>query len=168
MTTTLPISPAAQALIDAVKACKGQFINAAFTSTVKPAAANKHLTLTKETVGVFRSGIDYAQLASVKEGIASGERGEVESLPWGQWALFPWIIVHKETEYIRLYPVAGNIPAVTYFVDGTEVAKIDFQAHLTPSQLADKEAPACITKKLAEIHFLGCYTGAEVEATPAA
>lgn len=156
-TPTIQISPAAQSLIDAIKGCRGQYIKASFTSIVKGAAAHKDKVLTKETVGVFRSGIDYANLSSVKEGIASGERGEVQSLPWGEWALHPWLISHKGEEYLRLYPVDGQRSMVVYFVDGTEVEKATFQSCLTPSQCAEKDAPACITKKLAEVAFLGCW-----------
>lgn len=155
--TTPTISQAAQSLIDAIKGCRGQFIRASFTSVVKGAAAHKDKVLTKATTGVFRSGIDYANLKAVKECIASGDRGDVESLPWGEWALFPWIIIHKETEYVRLYPVDGQRNEVHYFIDGTEVDKTAFQACLTPSQCAEKDAPTCITKKLAEIRFIGCY-----------
>jgi hypothetical protein len=156
-TPSKPISQAAQSLIAAIENCRGQFAKCAFTSTVKGAAAHKDKALTKETVGVFRSGIDYANLKTVKDGIASGERGEVESLPWGEWALFPFIIVHKESEYLRLYPVPNAAMEVTYKVDGVEVDKATFQSYLTPSQCAEKDAPACITKKLAEIRFMGCW-----------
>lgn len=156
-TPTIQISPAAQSLIAAIENCKGRFSRCSFTSEVKPAAAHKDKKLVKTTTGVFRSGIDYAELSSVKEGIASGERGEVQSLPWGEWALFPWVISHKGVEYVRLYPAQGQRSTVVYSVDGAEVDKTTFQTYLTPSQCAEKDAPTCITKKLAEIRFIGCY-----------
>lgn len=166
-TPSKPISQDAQSLIAAIENCKGRFSKCSFTSEVKPAAAHKDKKLSKTTTGVFRSGIDYAELSSVKEGIARGERGEVESLPWGEWALFPWIIIHKEVEYLRLYPAQGQRSTVVYTVDGSEVDKATFQAYLTPSQCAEKDAPACITKKLAEIRFIGCYEAPTEEACEA-
>lgn len=158
MESTIDISPAAKSLIAAIEKCAGRFIRASFQSTVKPAAAHKGKILIKSTVGVFRSGIDYANLASVKDGIESGVRGEVEPLPWGQWALFPWIITHNGAEYVRLYPVPGQVPQVAYSINSEPCDKATFQACLTPSQCAEKDAPACITKKLAEIDLLGCWT----------
>lgn len=155
--STPSISPLAQGVIDHIKSCKGQFIRVRFTSNVKGSASSKLKALSKITEGIFRSGIDYANLKKVKDGIESGERGEVESLPWGEWLLPPWIIGHKDTEYLRLYPVDGQKMDVTYIVDGQTVDKATFQSYLTPSQCAEREAPACITKKLNEISILGCW-----------
>lgn len=166
-TPSKPISPAAQSLIAAIKGCRGQYIRAQFDSTVKGAAAHKDKLLTKTTTGVFRSGISFENLASVKDGIASGERGEVQPLPWGEWALHPWILTHKDVEYVRLYPVEGQRSEVHYFIDGAEVDKAAFQACLTPSQCAEKDAPACITKKLAEVRMLGCWEAPTEEACEA-
>ena len=59
---------------------KGHFINATFKSEKKPAAAHKEISLEKRISGVFRAGISFENLSSVKEGIKSGERGEVQSL----------------------------------------------------------------------------------------
>lgn len=165
-TPSKPISQAATDLISAISKCKGQFACCSFTSTIKGAAAHKDKVLTKRTTGVFRSGINYANLFSVKEGIASGERGEVQSLPWGEWALHPWIIIHKDVEYVRLFPVEGQRSTVVYYVDGVEVDKATFQIYLTPSQCAEKDSPSCITKKLAEVAFLGCYTAPAQEESP--
>jgi len=157
------ISKTAESLIASIKSCKGHYIRAKFTSNVTPAAAHKEKQLSKITTGRFRSGIDYANLKSVQDGIASGERGEVEPLPWGEWALFPWIILHKGVEYLRLYPVQDAAMDVLYVVDGANVTKEQFQELLTPSQRAEKPAPACITKRLAEVEFIGCWENPELE-----
>lgn len=160
--TPQSISPITLDLISKIEKCRGQYIRARFTSIVKPAAASKHHALSKITEGAFRSGIDYANLKQVKEGIASGDRGEVESLPWGEWLQFPWVIGHKDTEYLRLYPVEGQKMNVIYIVDGQTVDKEQFQEHLTASQKFDGPPPACITKKISEIDFLGCWENPEV------
>jgi hypothetical protein len=113
--------------------CKGQFINATFVSESKPKAAFKQVKLTKRTEGVFRAGIDYANLKPVIEGIAEGSRGEVQSLPWGVWEHFPYTITHNGQRYIRLYPTDNCKLKVQYLVDGTEVTKETFKTYLTPS-----------------------------------
>lgn len=116
--------------------CKGNFVKVFWKSNPSPAAVHKKngVILEKVTNAVVRAGIDFANLSSVKEGIANGERGEVQSLPWGEWKHFPYIITHKEKEYIRLYPSVANTPKVKYFVNNAEVSKEDFAAYLTPSE----------------------------------
>jgi hypothetical protein len=169
---SLPISPQAQTLIDTVKSCKGQFIRVEYRTTVKTAAAHKDVTITKHVNGVYRTGIDYANKASVKEAIENGERGEVQPLPWGQWAVFPWIIVHKGAEYVRLFPVSSvtSKPDVRYELEseswpehnGTNISEDVVAKFLTPGDKAklyeqDRDVPECITKKLVDVNVIGCW-----------
>jgi hypothetical protein len=135
---------------------KGCFVSVSFKSEKKPSAQFKGVELVKVTNGVFRSGIDFANLSSVKQGIASGERGEVQSLPWGEWVSFPYIISHKNQEYVRLYPVANpnSKLEVTYFVNGTQVSKDEFNGYLTPSD-AKSSAVECFTVKASNILSIG-------------
>jgi hypothetical protein len=129
----------------------GQFVSASWASNPTPAAAHKKtgVVLEKRTRAVVKTGIDFANLKEVKQGIASGERGEVESLPWGEWAVFPYLINHKGAEYLRLYP-AGGKPDVEYFVNGKKVDRETFKSYLTPSAAAEMdkgEAPITFTVK---------------------
>ena len=161
MTTTTSLS--AQQITQKILNSKGQFVKAFWKSEPKPSAAFKQVKLEKITEGVVRAGIDYANLSSVQQGIASGERGEVQSLPWGEWKknsdgtdCFPYIIEHKGTDYIRLYPSIHR-PHSTFFVDGSEVDKNTFAGYLTPSEATkllkptEDDVPACFTIKLENI-----------------
>lgn len=134
-----------------MQAAKGSFQTVTWASQVKPRAEFKGLALSKQTTAVCKAGIDYANLSSVKNEIASGERGEVESLPWGEWETFPFTIAHKGERYVRLYPAAqSNQTATKYFADGKEVDKSQFKSFLTPSDVARMESgerPACFTVK---------------------
>ena len=146
----------------------GQFCRAVFTSEKKPAAKHKHRKLTKRTSGVFRSGIQYKNLGAVKEAIASGERGEVGKLPWGEWETYPYVIQHKGARYIRLYPPHKRdendvlVPdwdashlQVEYYVDGEKVEKEVFNSYLTPSAArAHANAPHCITVEIDNVEVL--------------
>ncbi len=169
-----PISPQAQSLIETVKSCKGQFVRVEYKTNVKTAAAHKDVTITKLVNGIFRTGIDYANKASVKAAIASGERGEVQPLSWGEWAVFPWIIIHKGAEYVRLYPVshATAKPEVRYtisdpkrasgFTENWPATKDEVGPYLTQGDKAklfaeDREVPECITKKLVDVSIIGCW-----------
>lgn len=133
----------------------GQFVKVSFKSTKKPAAAFKGTELVKVSSGVFRSGIDFANLSSVKDGIANGERGEVQSLPWGEWVSFPYIIAHKGEQYVRLYPSVGHKVEVKHFVNGKEVSKEEFNSFLTPSDAKPSAGVECFTIKASNIISVG-------------
>lgn len=169
----MQISQQAQELIAAVKGCKGQFIRVEYRTSVKLAAKHKGITITKHVSGIFRTGIDYAQKASVKDAIEAGERGEVQPLPWGEWAEFPWIIAHKGAEYIRLYPVASQSTTTRYLIEkdgvpqpavpGTTI-KEQVATYLTPAEKEallnpdpERKALECITKKLEDVTLIGCW-----------
>lgn len=133
---------------------KGQFMRAAWKSNPKPASAFKHVNLEKRTTTIVRSGLEFQNLATVKEGIESGERGEVQELPWGSWVFYPYLIKHNESYYCRLYPT-DSIPIVRYFANDQEVDKETFASYLTPSEAkkltGDKEKPECFTIKMENV-----------------
>ncbi|CAB4167431.1 hypothetical protein UFOVP861_22 [uncultured Caudovirales phage] len=169
----MQISTSAQSLIDTVKTCKGQFVRVEYKTTVKLAAAHKNVQVIKHVEGIFRTGIDYAHKASVQAAIASGERGEVQSLPWGEWAVFPWIIAHKGAEYVRLYPVQSQHCTTRYEIlkDGVPQSAIlgtsikeQVSEYLTPAEKekllnpdSDRAPLECITKKIEDVKIIGCW-----------
>lgn len=153
---------------DKILNTKGSFVKVSWRSNPTPAAAYKKdgVVLEKHTTGVVRAGINYANLSAVKQGIEDGERGEVQELPWGQWkvdengkSLFPYIIEHKDEEYIRLYPSEGNNHRCisTFYVNGEPVDKEDFAKYLTPSESkkllepTEDDKPLCFTIKAKNI-----------------
>ena len=133
---------------------KGNFVSASFTTTKKPASAHKLRKLQKSTTGVFRAGINFANLGSVKTAIANGERGEVQPLPWGEWYEFPYVIKHKEQFYLRFYPAKNAKLEVTYLVDDKEVTKEVFNSFLTPSDAKERENFECFVVKCDNITAL--------------
>lgn len=160
---TKTVSVTAAEILEKIKSAKGEFIKASWKSNPKPAAAHKNVLLEKQTVGVVRAGINYANLSAVKQGIEEGTRGPVEELPWGSWSvdsegksLFPYLINHKNTEYIRLYPSEGinHVPKSIFFVNGEEVTKEEFAKYLTPSEARkllepkEEDKPLCFTIKM--------------------
>jgi len=149
-------------------ATKGQFIKVSFQTEKKPAAAHKGISLKKITEGVFRAGINFANLMSVKEGIENGERGEVQPLPWGRWTNFPYLIEHKGQTYVRLYPAVNGKVNVQYFVDGVATDKTTFNSYLTPSEANRNDPVECFTVKADNIIYLGNEVAETVEAAEAA
>ena len=153
MTQLDPLS--AEAIKNKILNSKGQFVKASWKSNPKPAAAHKHIMLEKHTVGIVQAGVNYANLSAVRNAIADGERGEVEELPWGSWKTYPYIIEHKDQEYIRLYPSNGNnhIPKSIYYVNGIATDKEEFAKYLTASEArkiltpSEEDRPLCFTIK---------------------
>lgn len=174
MNTTTP-STSAESIKAKILNSKGQFVKASWKSNAKPAAAFKDVLLEKHTVAVVRAGIDYSNLAVVKEGIASGERGEVGELPWGStWkidsegnSMFPYVLTKTDsktgevTDYYRLYPSVSNRAKSVYFVNGEEVTKDVYATYLTPSDAkkilnpSSDDTPLCFTIKAQNV--LGIY-----------
>ena len=113
----------------------------------KLAKGNKDKTATKKVTAVTRTGLNHANLAVNKD-------RETGALPWGEWAVHPYIITHKGADYGRLYVVDGTVKAV-YYIDGVEVTQEQFQAILIPSaQKAERPSGGCITPKLESITLL--------------
>jgi hypothetical protein len=155
---TLQVPSGLSGVADRFFNCKGQFINAAFVSDVKPKAAFKQVKLTKRTEGVFRAGIDFSNLKPVLEGIADGTRGEVQSLPWGVWEHFPYTILHNGQRYIRLYPTDNCHLKVQYFADGVEIDRETFKTYLIDSdvkRMESSEKPLVICPKESNIIKVG-------------
>ena len=149
-------SLSAAEMVEKIKSAKGEFIKASWKSNPKPAAAHKGVLLEKVTTGVVRAGINYANLSAVKDAIEAGGRGEVQSLPWGEWSMFPYVINHYGKEYLRLYPSEGinHVPRSIYYVNGEEVDKETFAGYLTPSESkkllepSEDDRPLCFTIKM--------------------
>jgi len=161
MTTTNKQLDAAS-VRDKILNAKGSFVKAAWKSNPKPKAEFKNILLEKNTVAVVQAGVNFANLSSVKDAIAAGERGEVQELPWGKWyedkltgkSWFPHVIEHKDELYLRLYPSQGNNHKTTsvFYADGKEVTKDEFAAYLTNSDakklLEPEKDLLCFTIKL--------------------
>lgn len=120
---TVELSASAKRFVAMVESRKGQFVRVQWKSTPVVAAAHKG-RVQKIVTATTQTGVDYANLA-VNEGRETG------SLPWGEWALFPWIIVHKDREYVRLTGVR-NV-TTEWFIDGESVSKADALELFTPS-----------------------------------
>lgn len=155
-TTSQPLS--AMQVLNKILHCKGQFVKVFWKSNPTPSAKHKtSVVLEKVTEGVCRAGIEYTNLKPVKEAIERGEKSENEPLPWGSWMLYPYLIEHKGSIYIRLYPSEANNPKSKFLVNGEEVTKDVFATYLTPSEAKkllepkEEDRPLCFTVKMENI-----------------
>ena len=149
------INSSVESKLNQLQGKAGQFVSAEWVSVTTPAAAYKGNLLEKVTKSVVRTGIDFSNLSTIKEGIENGTRGEVGKLPWGEWKQFPYHITHKGADYIRVYPVKGTKPKVDYKVNGQVVDRDTFKKYLTPSAQAslEGEVPECFTVKAENVSF---------------
>lgn len=131
-------------ILSIVSNLSGQHIPVSFKTEAKPAAAHKSVKLEKLTKGTYRVGISFENLKGIREGIESGERGEIQAPKGKKWVQYPFHLKNlaETTDYLRLYyPTGGFIqrPSVTYFVDGKEVEREEYTTFLTPSDAKPKE-----------------------------
>lgn len=119
-------------------------------------------SIRKRTLAYVRTGIDYANLASVANGIANGERGPVGPI-WngkGEWQTFPFIVRHVDTgaDYVRLYPASfANLkPSVQFLFKGQPITLDDARGDLLASELRhDDGPPDCFTVKAGDVIAIG-------------
>jgi hypothetical protein len=144
-------------IYDTLRQKKGQHVQICWQRAAKILQSCAY-QIEKQTIAYCRSGINYANLAQVKESIELGLRGDVQSLPWGQWDLFPFIISHKGVEYVRLYPaVFDNLkPTVNWFMNSTPMDFSKLAPYLQASEKKkEDEKPICFTVKAESVRWIG-------------
>lgn len=132
----------------------GAFQSLTWQTSPKPAAAHKGRTLVKQTTMVCRTGVEYANITTVAMRLSEqGRTAEDLTLPWGEWAVYPYLIVHKGEEYLRVSPAVGARPRSTYSVDGAEVDAETFYGFLPPSARPQpgEPAPEVLTIKVSNL-----------------
>jgi hypothetical protein len=147
----------AKQIVENLQNHKGQHVQACWTRPMKT-RKDVPMSIVKRTCAYVRAGIDYANLRTVKEGVESGERNEVQGLKWGAWSEFPFIIAHKGVDYVRLYPaVFANLkPTVEYSIDGKPATRAEIEPYCLASEFRerDEETP-CFTLKADSIVSIG-------------
>lgn len=139
-------------IMEALKGKKGQHVKAVWQRVCKTKKAFDGI-VAKRTECYVRSGINYANLANIRQGIEKGEREPVQGLPWGQWreGCVNYIIDLGDKEYIRLYPaVFDNLRAnVEYTLNGVPATYAKVEPFLLASEKrsTDDERPECFTVK---------------------
>jgi len=144
---------------------KGQHVQLTWVrpvDTLKSAA----VSITKRTCAWVRTGINYANLASVKDGIEMGTRDEVQPLPYGQWRAgwVNYIIDHTpkgasaNVEYVRMYPpVFDNLshPTVEWTMDGVPTTYEAVEPYLKASEKRKERAKECFNVRAEYVVAIG-------------
>lgn len=143
----------AKQIVDALQNHKGQHLKVIWERQCKAKGA----TVEKRVTAYVRSGIDYANLKTVREAIEARERGEVQPIwnGFGEWAQFPFVIRHvtKGTEYLRLYPSSfKNLrPSTEWKMNGKKTTYKKVERFLKSSELKKDEIPSCFTVKAEDV-----------------
>ena len=125
------------ALLNKLLERKGQI--ATFT-TERPLKVRKNEpAITKTSTFQARVGVDYDNIQAVQDKRASGELPEENAgLPWGTWAVFPYIIEHKGESYFRCTRIRNNfIPKTVYTRDGVVISKEEAKAAALASEFKE-------------------------------
>jgi hypothetical protein len=129
---------------------KGQFSKAVWARDCKVKVGASPLT--KCTVMTVRAGINYDNMKAVQEKRENGELPETNGgLPWGQWAIFPYVIEHKGNRYARLYPSKDINTRIAYYDNkGTLRTYEEIEHALLASEKRkdDGKTIECITVKM--------------------
>jgi hypothetical protein len=136
-----------QAFLEKLMTRKGQIVT---VKTKRPMKMLKHMEQVFKTSDFqCRVGVDYDNIATVKEGRANGELpAENQGLPWGEWAVFPYIIRHtkkgatQEDLYVRCTMLNNGYRKAPVFelADGTVLSKDDVKAMTAASEFKDSDS----------------------------
>jgi hypothetical protein len=111
-------------MLDLLMSRRGQIVTVKTTRPVKMKKGQAEVTKTSEFQ--CRVGVNYENMAAVKEGRANGEMpAENQGLPWGEWIEFPYTIGHKGETYVRCTMLNNAFRRAPVFTlaDGTVVDK---------------------------------------------
>ena len=129
--------PQVQQFLDTLLSRKGQIV------TVKTERA---LKVRKDKPAVMKAsefqcrvGVNYDNIQAVKDKRADGTLpAENAGLPWGEWALFPYVITHKGEYYVRCTVVRNNFrKAPVYTMNGVEISKEEAQVIALASEFRE-------------------------------
>lgn len=111
--------------LQAVSGVKGANLSATYQRKCKTRKGVEDI-VEKRTTKIVRTGVNYSNIGDVIQARANGDLpADPQSLPFGQWVEFPYIIEHKDQEYFRMYPASGLQfeDKVEFLLNGQPVAQ---------------------------------------------
>lgn len=121
---------------------KGQIVHMTLNRAIKVRKSAGPVNVRKISTCYGRVGVNYD---NQKDVVAKRETGELPTenagLPWGNWAVFPYVIEHKGAFYFRFATVKNNdcaLPEARYFLNGDEVSAETVKSLTLASEWTDK------------------------------
>jgi hypothetical protein len=140
-----------QAYLDTLLSRKGQIVT---VKTQRPVKMKKgQPAVMKASEFQCRVGVNYDNIKAVQEKRESGELPkENAGLPWGEWALFPYVIAHKGEYYVRCTMLHNGFrKAPVYTIEGVEVDKEAVKAMALASEFREGDDNDVFNIKLSSI-----------------
>lgn len=141
----------------------GSFTKVVYKTSLHADKDHKGIEVVKMVKAVVRFGVNYGNMASVKQKAAQkaalGLATSMNSLLWGTWKN-RFLIENKGQLYVRLACPKNNVnlkPVVLgYYVNGQEVSKEDAMAITRPSDWTQRDDDLDVyTKKIEDIISIG-------------
>jgi len=129
--------------------------------TVKACKVRKgEQAITKQSEFNCRMGVNYDNMAAVQEKREDGTLPAVNAgLPWGEWAIFPHLIHHKGTFYIRCTTLAGNSRKATYFRGNAEISSDEAKLTCLASELPKHDEDVTLDVFTVKVESIGKING---------
>ena len=126
-----------QAYLDTLLSRKGQIVTVETERSMK--VRKNQEAILKQSEFQCRVGVNYDNIQAVKDGRADGSKpAENAGLPWGEWALFPYVITHKGEYYVRCTVVRNNFRKAAKFIrGGAEISKEEAQVACLASEFSE-------------------------------
>ena len=108
-----------ETIIETIKTIKkGTFISIEYKTIKKPLAKHKESIIEKHSIGTYRLGIEYANMAANKD-------KETGPLPYGSFKLDfkDYIIEYGDKKYLRVYTSVKHKTISKWFLNGVETTK---------------------------------------------
>lgn len=140
-----------QQYLDILLSRKGQIVTVKTQRPVKMKKGQPAVMKTSEFQ--CRVGVNYDNIKAVQDKRESGELPkENAGLPWGEWALFPYVIQHKGEYYVRCTVLNNGFrKAPVYTMDGIVVDKAAVQAIALASEFREGDDNEVFNIKLSSV-----------------
>jgi hypothetical protein len=143
--------PVIQGFMDTLLSRRGQIVT---VNTERPMKVRKgQEAITKTSEFQCRVGVNYDNIKTVIEGRASGDKpAENAGLPWGEWALFPYVITHKGEYYVRCTVLRNGFRKAAEYRRGDQlISKEEAQIACLASEFKDGDDNEVFNIKVSSI-----------------
>ena len=123
----------------------GAFVSVVTERPVKVKKSAKGMVITKRAEMVARLGVNYDNLKQTNQKREDGDiPKENAGLPWGEWDIYPFLIKHKNSGYVRMYANKAQIRN-KFFMNGAEVEKSEIEQYILASEKSKPTEDSVLT-----------------------
>lgn len=132
-------------ILDQLKSHKGQNQKLVYRKVLKCRKGIDHI-VEKRVETVCRAGIDFERILKVQMERETGDRPETnQGLKYGEWSDFPYLIMHNNIPYVRIYKANMDFkPKTQYFLDGKETTKEEVESLCLASEFPKNKEPSIV------------------------